>query len=81
MILLRILDIYSLIIFVRIILSWVHPDPFNPVVRFIYSITDPLLNPIRRIIPPLGGMIDLSPLILVLLIELLKNLIIKSIYF
>ncbi len=81
MILVRLLDIYSFIIIIRIFISWINPDPYNPVIRFLYSVTDPVLNPMRRIIPPIGGMIDISPMIVLLLIELIKQFIIKSIYF
>ena len=81
MILLKLLDLYSLILFVRIILSWVQPDPYNPIIRFLHAVTDPILIPLRRIIPPIGGMIDLSPLVAFLLIGLLKRLIIHSLYY
>ncbi|MCB1194903.1 YggT family protein [bacterium] len=81
MILVQLLELYSLILFIRIIISWVHPDPYNPIVRFLYGVTDPVLNPLRRLIPPLGGMIDLSPLAAFLIIHLLKMLIIKSLYY
>jgi len=81
MILVRLLDIYSFIIIIRIFISWINPDPYNLVIRFLYSVTDPVLNPMRRIIPPIGGMIDISPMIVLLLIELIKQFIIKSIYF
>lgn len=81
MLLLRLLDLYGLLIFVRIILSWVYPDPYSPVVRFFHAVTDPVLAPLRRIIPPIGGMIDISPMIAILLIQLLKHLIIRSLYY
>jgi YggT family protein len=62
-------------------MSWIQPDPYNPVVRFLHSMTDPILIPLRRIIPPLGGMIDLSPMILFILIEFLKRALLRSFYF
>ena len=81
MIMLKLLDLYVLILFVRIISSWLHPDPYNPIVRFLHAVTDPILVPLRRIIPPLGGMIDISPLVAFLVIRLLKMLIIHSLYY
>ncbi len=66
-----VLRIYFWIIIIRAIISWVNPDPYNPIVRFLYQITEPVLRPIRRIIPPLGG-IDISPLIVILVIYFLQ---------
>jgi len=77
--LVRLLDLYGLILFVRILMSWVNPDPYNPIMRFLRSATDPILLPLRRIIPPIGGMIDISPMIALLLIHLLKRMLISTI--
>ncbi len=66
-----VLRIYFWIIIIRAIISWVNPDPYNPIVRFLYQITEPVLRPIRRIIPPMGG-IDISPLIVILVIYFLQ---------
>lgn len=65
-------------ILIRAILSWVQPDPRNPIVQFLDRVTNPILYPLQRIIPPLGG-IDLSPLVAMLLIELLKGLLVNAI--
>jgi YggT family protein len=54
-------NIFIFAIIVQAILSWVNPDPYNPVSRILFSITEPLLRPFRRLIPPVGGL-DLSPL-------------------
>lgn len=81
MIVLKLLDLYALILLARVILSWVNPDPYNPIVRFLRSATDPVLVPLQRIIPPIGGIIDITPLIALLLIQLIKRLIIQSLYF
>ncbi len=77
--LVRLLDLYGLILFIRILLSWVNPDPYSPVMRFLRRATDPVLLPLRRIIPPIGGMIDISPMIALLLIHLLKRMLISTI--
>jgi len=65
-----VLWIYMLIIIVRALLSWVNPDPYNPIVRFIHRVTEPVLRPIRYRLPThqLGGL-DLSPLIAILAIH------------
>lgn len=62
------LDIYFYIIVARAILSWVNPDPYNPIVRFLYQATEPVLGRIRRFIPYMGG-IDLSPIIVIFAVK------------
>ncbi|MCY4262362.1 MAG: YggT family protein, partial [Candidatus Dadabacteria bacterium] len=65
------LSVYIWIIVGRAILSWVNPDPYNPIVRFLYSATEPVLGLARRYIPPIGS-IDLSPIVVLLLIVFVK---------
>ena len=60
-------------VLIRVILSWVAPDPSNPVVRVVVQITEPIMAPCRRLLPPMGGL-DLSPLIVLLGVEVLKIL-------
>ena len=61
MILLQIVRLYLLLIVIRALLSWFKPDPEAPLVRLLIWITEPVLAQIRRIVPPIGGRIDLSP--------------------
>jgi len=72
-ILIRLLDLYMLIIFIRVLFSWITVSEHNPFVQLVYTITEPVLNPIRQIIPPFGGF-DISPVILIFGIYLIKNL-------
>lgn len=72
-----VLTIYSFIIIIGAVLSWVNPDPYNPIVRFIYGITEPLLRPIRKLLR-LRLPIDLSPLILLLIIYFLQKFLVQS---
>jgi len=65
------LTIYKYILLASVIISWVNADPYNPLVSFIYRITDPLLNRIRRHMPN-TGMIDFSPLVAFVLIYVLQ---------
>jgi len=74
-----VLTIYMWIIIIRALISWVNPDPFNPIVRFLYQVTEPVLYRVRRFMPPLGG-IDLSPLIVILLIVFLQQFLVQSLY-
>ena len=66
--------LYIMTIFLRVILSWVNPDPRNPIVSMLYSLTEPILAPARRIIPSIGGL-DLSPLVVLVLLQALQILI------
>jgi len=72
---------YLVIVVISALLSWVNPDPRNPIVRFLYSATEPVLYQIRRRFPfVLVGGFDLSPLILILAIQFARILIVKSLY-
>jgi len=71
------LNIYMWIIIIRSLISWVNPDPYNPIVRFLYQATEPILYPIRRRLPFMGG-IDLSPIIVLLVIIFLQVFLVKT---
>ncbi len=68
-------QIYIFIVIARAIVSWVSPDPYNPIVRFLYSATEPPLRWLRRMLPLQFGGVDLSPLVLLLALTLLRRLI------
>ncbi|MCK0155432.1 YggT family protein [Alcanivorax sp. S6407] len=68
-----VLDYVFIAVLVRVILSWVAPDPYSPVVRIIVQITEPIMAPVRKLLPPMGGF-DLSPLFVLLGIQLLTIL-------
>lgn len=74
-----ILTIFYWLIIIRAIISWVNPDPFNPIVQFLYKTTEPILAPIRRILP-VGFRfgIDLSPIIAFLIIIFLKSFLVRT---
>jgi YggT family protein len=68
-----IIDIFKWLVIAAAVISWVNPDPRNPIVQFLYRSTEPLLRPFRRILPPSRtGNIDFSPLILIILLQFLK---------
>jgi len=71
------LTIYMWVIIVRALISWVNPDPYNPVVRFLYNATEPVLYRVRRVIPSLGG-IDISPIILIFAIIFAKMFLVET---
>jgi YggT family protein len=72
------LTVYMWIIIIRAVLSWVNPDPYNPIVRLLYQITEPVMALVRRWIPLRGMGIDLSPMIIVLAIVFLQSFLVKS---
>lgn len=67
------LNIIKWLVIIAAVISWLNPDPRNPIVQFLYKTTEPLLRPFRRILPPgrTGG-IDFSPLLLILLIVFIE---------
>jgi YggT family protein len=71
------LNIYMWIVIARAVLSWVNPDPYNPIVRFIHNATEPVLRMIRSRIPAIEG-IDISPLIVFLVIIFLQYFVVES---
>jgi YggT family protein len=73
------LTIYMYIVIARAIISWVNPDPYNPIVNFLMRVTDPVLDRVRRMLPDLGGL-DLSPLIVLLAIFFMQKFVIATLF-
>ncbi len=71
-----ILEAVYWLILIRALISWVNPDPYNPIVQFLHRTTDPILNPIRQRLPYMA--IDISPIIAFLIIVFLKLFLVKS---
>ena len=71
--------IYSVLLIVRILMSWIQPNPLNPLVRFLRRVTDPVLEPFRQLIPSIGGL-DLSPMVVLFLLQFLERLVIGLLY-
>ena len=77
----KVLWLYSIVIMVAVLISWVRPDPFHPVVQFLRSVTEPLFGWVRRHLPfAVVGMIDLSPIIVFLIIQLLQMVVVRSLF-
>lgn len=74
------LTIYMWLIIARAVISWVNPDPYNPIVRFLHSVTDPVLYRVRRALPLYGGGIDFSPIIVFGAIIFLQQFLVQSLY-
>jgi YggT family protein len=67
-----ILNIYLWVIIIRALISWVNPDPYNPIVQFLVRVTEPVLRPLRKLIPAWKLGFDLSPVIAILIIYFLE---------
>jgi YggT family protein len=74
------LIIYMWIVIIRALISWVSPDPYNPIVRFLYRVTEPVLRPVRAILPIGGIGIDFSPLIVILVIYFLRIFLVRILF-
>ena len=64
--------VLELAVLARVLFSWIRPDPYNPFVRIIVQITDPILQPLRRFIPPLG-MLDITPLVALIGLSIIQQ--------
>lgn len=73
-----VLNIYMWLIIARALLSWVNPDPYNPIVRFLYNVTEPVLTYLRRRVPVVFGGLDLSPLIIIAAIMFLRLFLVQT---
>ena len=72
------LTLYMWLIIIRALISWVNPDPYNPIIRFLYNVTEPVLYQVRRLIPIKGIGIDFSPIIVILIIVFLQSFIVRT---
>ena len=68
------------LIIIRALISWVNPDPYNPIVQFLYKTTEPLLMPFRKIVPAFNIGLDLSPIFAILALMFIKYFIIVSLF-
>jgi YggT family protein len=72
------LELYKWVVIIAALLSWVNPDPYNPIVRFLYSVTEPVFRPIRRLIGYRLGPIDISPIIVILAIIFIQSFLVRT---
>jgi YggT family protein len=80
-IIISLLSLYRWIIIIRVVISWINPDPYNPIVQFLRSITDPALDGLRRYVPRFlwSTGLDFTPLLLIVLLQVLIMLL-ENIY-
>jgi YggT family protein len=75
-------QVYEFLLLIRVLLSWINTDPYQPVidhpaVRFLERITDPVLAPLRRLIPPIGGTVDISPVVALIILEVVRRILVS----
>jgi YggT family protein len=75
-----ILTIANWLIIIRALISWVNPDPYNPIVQFLYKTTDPLIAPFRRIVPVYSIGLDISPIFALIGIWFLKLFVVRTLF-
>lgn len=72
-------QLYELLIIVRLILSWFQPRTYHPAIRLLYNLTEPVLAPARRLIPPMGG-IDFSPIIVFIVLGWVRGVVVRILW-
>ncbi len=76
----RVLQIYTFILLIRILITWIpNLDPHHPIVQLLFQVTEPVLEPARKIIPPIG-MIDISPIVVFIILGILQDLLVQLAY-
>ncbi len=75
-----VLSVYMWVVIIAALVSWVSPDPYNPVVRFLSAVTEPVLRPVRRLIGFRLGPVDVSPMIVILVIIFVRRFLISSLF-
>jgi YggT family protein len=71
-------EIYSFVILARVLMSWVNIDPYNPLARVIFDLTEPVLAPVRNLLPPTAGL-DFSPIIVLVVLQILGQILINMV--
>lgn len=77
----QLLSLYFWVVLVSVLMTWIEPNPYNPIVRFIHSITEPVFDWIRERLPVTLGGIDLSPLVVVLAIGVVQRVVLPSLLY
>ncbi len=75
-----ILTMVNWLIIIRALISWVSPDPYNPIVQFLYKTTDPILAPLRRLMPAYSLGIDISPIVALVFVWFLKLFVVRTLF-
>ncbi|MPZ77986.1 MAG: YggT family protein [Deltaproteobacteria bacterium] len=71
---------YQWILIAQVVVSWINADPYNPIVRFLYNVTEPVLERVRRVLPVTISGFDLSPIVVLLAILFINRFLVQSLY-
>ena len=74
------LQIYFWIVIIAALLSWIQPDPYNPIVRTLYALTEPVFDWVREHLPVYFGGLDLSPIVVIIAIQFVQQVLIRAIF-
>ena len=77
----NVIRIYEVILLARILMSWIRPNPSHPVVEWVRKLTDPVLEPVRRLLPLTFGGIDFSPMAVFIVLEVLQGILRGQMYY
>jgi YggT family protein len=77
LLLVRLIDIYIVVILAAVILSWIRLSPANPVQQFVDTLTEPVLGAARRVIPPMGGF-DISPILVLIALRIIRSVLVQG---
>jgi YggT family protein len=77
LLLIQLIDLYTVVVLAAVILSWIRLSPGNPVSKLVHMLTEPVLAPARRIIPPIGGL-DISPMLVLIALRAIRSVLIRS---
>jgi YggT family protein len=76
-----VIQLYAFLLLIRVLLSWVNTNPYqpridHPTIRILYQVTDPILKPLQRLIPPVGGAVDISPIVALIILEIARRVLV-----
>ena len=71
------INIFLFAVFIQVIISWVNPGAYNPAITMLSTLTEPLMRPARRLIPPIGGTVDISPVVALIILEVVRRILVS----
>ena len=75
-----VINIYIWVVLIAALISWVRPDPYNPIVQILYKLTEPLYAKIRRVIPTIIGGVDLTPILVILALKFIDLFVVQLLF-
>lgn len=72
-------DLWSFALLARVFLSWFNVSPYHPAVQVLHKVTDPILVPLRRVVPPIG-MVDITPVVAFILVQLVERMVVAALW-